>query len=132
MQDFSLANSNILAVAFYMTITSMVDWIKVLEVCVSNRTTLMSLQAPSISLFSLLPPMSSHCSYPSFHPLAISFNVISDYHHGAPLHVILLLASLMSSFLSPSISSPYSRLPCQILLHNPSMSSTCILSMSCC
>ena len=40
MQDFPLANSNFLAVALYMATTAMVDWIKVLEVCVSNRTTL--------------------------------------------------------------------------------------------
>ena len=40
MQDFLLANSNFLAVALYMANTAMVDWIKVLEVCVSNRTTL--------------------------------------------------------------------------------------------
>ena len=41
MQDFPLANSNFLAVALYMATTAMVDWIKVLEVCVSNRTTLL-------------------------------------------------------------------------------------------
>ena len=40
MRDFPLANSNFLAVALYMATTAMVDWIKVLEVCVSNRTTL--------------------------------------------------------------------------------------------
>ena len=36
MRDFPLANSNFLAVALYMATTAMVDWIKVLEVCVSN------------------------------------------------------------------------------------------------
>ena len=41
MRDFPLANSNFLAVALYMATTAMVDWIKVLEVCVSNRTTLL-------------------------------------------------------------------------------------------
>ena len=41
MQDFPLANSIFLAVALYMATTAMVDWIKVLEVCVSNRTTLL-------------------------------------------------------------------------------------------
>ena len=40
MRDFPLANSNFLAVALYMATTAMVEWIKVLEVCVSNRTTL--------------------------------------------------------------------------------------------
>ena len=40
MRDFPLANSNFLAVALYMATTAMVDWNKVLEVCVSNRTTL--------------------------------------------------------------------------------------------
>ena len=41
MRDFPLANSNFLAVALYMATTAMVDWIKVLEVCVSNRTTVL-------------------------------------------------------------------------------------------
>ena len=95
------------------------------------------------SFCSLLPPMSSHCSYPPFHPLGASFNVISDDHLGAPLHFILILASLMSSFLPPSISSPCNHLPCHfnaqtlhvvhlhplhvLLWKPPSLTSHCIL-----
>ena len=36
MRDYPMANYNFLAVALYKATTAMVDWIKVLELCVST------------------------------------------------------------------------------------------------